>query len=249
VKYETISVTAGADMPRPLANWMIDTLNLKYSRKNGAVLGLDYNFKEVTRRSFFNGLLTEVVFPELDAASKEPAYITLKISPEYTRVSTTSGATMTAAEAPTIKKAVSSNFRVTIDGLDMSHVTKVEAIDVKMKVASASVGEQRDYEKLPANLEFPNIVFYIAEDHSDSIAKWHEDFVVNGHNTQDKEKNGRIDVLAANLQQIIYSLELKNLGMTRFTAEPMASDDKARRVRVEMYVEQVRFAPGTMTSP
>jgi hypothetical protein len=249
VKYETISVTAGADMPKPLANWMIDTLSLKYARKNGTILGLDYNYKEATRRSFFNALLAEIVFPELDGASKEPAYITLKMSPEYTRVAATSGATMTATEAPAAKKVVSSNFRVTIDGLDMSRVTKIEAIDIKMKVATASVGEQRDYEKAPANLEFPNLVFYVAEDHADSIAKWHEDFVVNGHNTQDKEKNGRIDVLASNLQQGIYSLELKNLGITRFTAEPMASDTKARRVRVEMYVEQIRFAPGTMTNP
>jgi hypothetical protein len=248
VKYDNLSVTAGADMPKPLANWVVDTLSLKYGRKNGAILGVDFNYKEVTRRSFYNALLSEVVFPELDAASKDPVYITLKISPEYTRVSASTGTTFTATDAVPTKRAVASNFRMAIDGLDTTRVSKIEPIDIKMKIASQAVGEMRDYERQPASLELPGIVFYVSESHSDSIAKWHEDFVVNGHNSQDKEKNGRIDVLAQN-QQVIYALELKNLGIVRFTAEPLASEDKSRRVKVEMYVEQIRFVPGTMTAP
>ncbi len=245
-KYEAISLTVGADMPKPLANWVSDTLNLKFTSKNGAILGLDFQMKEQSRRTFANALLTDVVFPELDGSSKDAAYITLKMAPEYTRVGTASGAVVPAPATPAQKNIMASMFRLSIDGLDTTHVTKIEAIDVKMKVGTDSLGVAREVSKLPPNLELPDLVFYVSESHADSIAKWHEDFVVKGNNGQDKEKNGKLDVLNAS-GQAIYTIELQHLGITHFTAEPLASsDDAMRTVRVVMYVEQMKFTPGTM---
>jgi hypothetical protein len=244
VQYEEIALVVGADMPKPLASWTTDTLNLRFAHKSGAILGLDGG-KEVSRRAFTNGLLTDVVFPELDASSKDVAYITVKISPEYTRLAPPNAAAMTAQATPPQKMTMASAFRLQIDGLDTSRVSKIEALDVKMKVGTDPIGEQRDYTKAPVNLEIPNLVFYVSESHADSIAKWHEDFVVKGNNGQDKEKNGRIDLLSSS-GQAVYSLELQHLGITHFTPEPYAADDATRKVRVEMYVEQMKFTPGTM---
>jgi T4-like virus tail tube protein gp19 len=245
-KYEPISLTVGADMPRALATWVSDTLSLKFATKNGAILGLDYNMKEQSRRTFANALLTDVVFPELDASSKDAAYITLKMSPENTRVGTPSGAAVAVSATPAPKNIMASMFRLSIDGLETSHVTKIEAMDVKMKVGSDSLGVVREVTKAPGNLETPDLVFYVSESHADSIAKWHEDFVVKGSNGPDKEKNGKIDVLNAS-GQAIYTIELQHMGITHFTPEPLASsEDSMRMVRVEMYVEQMKFTPGTM---
>jgi hypothetical protein len=244
-KYELISLKVGADMPRPLATWVSDSLNLKFVPKNGAILGLDFNMREQSRRTFSNALLTSIMFPELDQSSKEAAFISLKLAPEITHVATATGTPVGPLPSAPQKVITSSNFRISIDGLDTSHVSKIDAMDIKMKVGSEGLGVVRDPARSPVNLELPDLVFYVAESHSDSIAKWHEDFVVKGNSGQDKEKNGRIDVLNSSGQPI-YSLELQHLGITHFTPQPLASEDSTRTVRVEMYLEQMRFLPGTM---
>jgi hypothetical protein len=245
VRYEPISLKVGADMSKALMTWTSDTLNLKFTPRNGAILGLDGAAKEQSRRMFYNGLLSDIVFPELDAESKEAAYISLKISPEYTRLAPASGATVSPAAVPAQKATMESAFRLSIDGLDTTHVSKIEALGVKLKIGTDQVGVVREPTKAAANLEIPNLVFYVSESHSDSIAKWHEDFVVKGNNGEDKEKSGRIDMLSPS-GQVVYSLELQHLGITRFTPEPVAATDAMRRIRVEMYVEQIKFTPGTM---
>jgi hypothetical protein len=207
---------------------------------------LDATFREQSRRSFTNGLLSEVTFPELDASSRDAKFITLKISPESTSFARSTGATVPAANVPPSKTITGSAFRVTIDGLDVSHVSRIEPITIKMQIGGRGVEEIRDFEKQPVGLQFPTIVLYVSESRSESIAKWHEAFVVSRSGPDNKERNGRIEALTANAQQVVYTLELKNLGITHFEPEALAAEDKSRRIRVEMYVDQIQFKPGTM---
>ena len=45
----------------------------KPQRRNGALVGYDFDFHERSRRSFRDGLIAEIGFPALDAASKNSA--------------------------------------------------------------------------------------------------------------------------------------------------------------------------------
>src|SRR5438477_6674216 len=82
VKYEDITVNCGTGMSKGFYNWIKDSFDLKYSRKNGAIISADYNGKEHSRLTFTNGLITEIGFPALDAGSKDPAKMSIKFSPE-----------------------------------------------------------------------------------------------------------------------------------------------------------------------
>src|SRR5258706_9344560 len=73
VQYEDITITCGTGMSNSFYDWIKATFSNKSTRKNGAVISADYNGKEVSRLNFFNGLITEVGFPALDAASKDSA--------------------------------------------------------------------------------------------------------------------------------------------------------------------------------
>ena len=82
VKYEDFTLTAGTGMSKGFYDWIRSTFALSAPRKSGAVVAADFNYKELSRVSFSNALVTEVAMPALDAASKDPAYLTLTFSPE-----------------------------------------------------------------------------------------------------------------------------------------------------------------------
>src|SRR5687768_9401445 len=84
VKYEDFTLQCGVGMSKAFYTWMKDSFDRKYSRKNGAIIMADYDYKERSRQSFTNALITEIGFPALDAASKDAAKMTLKFSPETT---------------------------------------------------------------------------------------------------------------------------------------------------------------------
>src|SRR6266571_807027 len=62
VKYEDITVTCGAGMSRNFYEWIRASLDKQYSRKNGALITCDYNYKELSRTEWSNALITEVGF-------------------------------------------------------------------------------------------------------------------------------------------------------------------------------------------
>jgi hypothetical protein len=100
----------------------------------------------VSRLTFTNALITEIGFPALDAASKDAAKMTIKLSPEYTRYTvTSSGEVIPKPDSQAQKKWLSSNFRLRIDGLaaDTREVIKLEALVFKQKFVEHPIGESR----------------------------------------------------------------------------------------------------------
>lgn len=246
VKYEDITVQVGANMQKAFYQWMQETMAGQSSRKNGAIIAADYDYRETERLTFTNALITEIGFPALDAASKEPAYITIKISPETTRRTKPAG---TPAKLPSVggkqKQWLPSNFRLRIDGLEKatSRVNKIEALTVKQKVATESVGETRDYAIEPATLEIPNLVVTFSEHEADAWYDWANSFIIQGENGADKEKSGTLEFLAPNLKEVLFSLSLRGLGIFKLAPEKMeAGNEQIRRVKAEMYVEEMAMS-------
>jgi phage tail-like protein len=249
VKYEDISVSCGTAMSKAFYEWIQASLDLKHTRNDGAVITADYSQKEVSRLTFFQALITEVGFPALDAASKDAAKMTVKFAPEHTRMSTQpSGAVQAPIGKGEQKKWLPSNFRLKIDGLDnaCTRVNKIEALTIKQKVIENPCGELRDSEKIPASIEYPNLVVTFDESHADDVYKWHEDFVINGNNGQDKEKGGTLEYLSANLKDVLFTLTFSGLGIFKVTPDKVeAGSENPRRLKAEMYCEQITFKPGS----
>jgi hypothetical protein len=143
-----------------------------------------------------------------------------------------------------------SNFKLTIDGLDCTKVNKIEALVVKQKLNESPIGENRDYQKEPGALEFPNLVVTLSESSAATWYDWFEDFVIRGNSADAQEKNGKLEYLSANLQDVLFTVEFKHVGI--FKLEPdngaQASDNLAR-LRAEMYVERMTFTQGPVVTP
>lgn len=244
VKYEDITVTCGTGMSKAFYEWIRDTLDHRYTRRSGVVRGADQNLRERSRLEFANALISEVGMPALDGSSKDTANLTVKFSPEYTRRKAGSGATVKfTAESKVHRTWLSSSFNLAIAGLEdaTSRALKIEAITIKQSPAEDPIGDARDYVKEPASLEFPNLVVTLAESSSGSFYDWHEDFVIRGYNGDERERGGSLEY-SDQQGRPFFTLTFQNLGVFKVAPDKAeAGGEGIRRVKAEMYCEQMKF--------
>ena|SRR2546426_12461378 len=73
----------------------------------------------------------------------------------------------------------------------------------------------------------------------------HEDFVIKGNNGSESEKNGMLEYLTPNLGEALFTINFQHLGIFKLAPEKAeANSDQAKRVRAEMYCEQMTFKFG-----
>lgn len=247
VKYEDIILTVGSNMDKSFYSWLGDISENKYVRKNGAIIEADYTNSEISRLTFSNALIHQISFPEVNAAGKEVIWMTVKLSPEFTKIETKNkGSKVNEVISKNPQKAwVSSNFRMSINGLDSatSRIMKISPIIIEQKAIENSIGDARDYTLEPAILEFSDISVTIADVHAKPFFDWYEDFVIKGNNDADKEKSGSLEFLSMNRRETLFKLEFSNLGIYKFRPEKNTNEE-IRRDAISMYVEKVKFSAG-----
>jgi T4-like virus tail tube protein gp19 len=253
VRYSDIEIECGVGMGNDAYAWIADTLAGKAPRKSGAIVAFDYTGTEERRLAFSGAMITEVGFPALDAAAKDAAHIAVKVTPELTQrqsgSGTKTGVSMAKGDRP--KQWLRSNFRLTIDGLDCTRVNRIESLVVRQAVMESAVGELRDYEKQPSAVDVGDLVLTLAESHAQGWYAWHHDFVVRGDSGAQFEKAGKLQFLAPNLQDVLFELSFRGLGIHRLSREPQqeGAAEGIRRAKASMYCEELTLAiPAGATS-
>jgi phage tail-like protein len=251
LKYEDITVNVGTGMSKGFYDWIKASLDKQSIRRNGAIVVCDFDYRPVSRMQWFNALISEVGFPACDAASKDAAKMTIKITPEYTRMvqGQTGSAYPPNRIAPALqKKWLPANFRLQIAGCQTacSRVNKIEAITVKTVIDVKAVGELRNYPAVPPHLDIPNLTVTTSEAVAAEFYQWHEDFVIKGNNGNDKERGGTLEFITPDLRESIFTLTFRNLGIFKLTPEKVeAGSENILRVIAEMYCEDISFAYGS----
>jgi phage tail-like protein len=261
VKYEEIVLTCDASMSQAFYNWLAAALNGKPTTQNGAVVAYDSNLTEAWRWNFFNALVSEVGFPALDGSSKDAATLCVKLAADHTRRATTSVGKAAAtgslgkvgAKGSLSQKAKQSwslsNFRLDIDGLNCGSVNRIEAITVAQQFTQSEFGAPRSYQRLPSCLQISNLVVTLLDNsNAADFYAWHQSFVIEGNHTQKQEKNGTLELLSANDQDVLFTLQFNNLGIFRL-APFTASSDAISQIQAEMYCDQVLFTAGASAVP
>lgn len=118
---------------------------------------------------------------------------------------------------------LASNFRLEIDGLDCTKVNAIDSFTVKQKAVLDTIGDARDFVKEPGRLEFPNLTITMAEVAASSWQAWFEDFVINGVNDEQHEKNGALIFLSPNRQT--------ELGRVNFSISESSTSPWQKRTR------------------
>jgi hypothetical protein len=236
-----IVLEVGTNMDAALFNWMREALQRQATPKSGAVLTIDYKGDVRTRLEFTHALITQITLPAADATSKDALRFIVRLTPETT--SLTPGSGKAPGKVTQQKTALASSFRLAIDGLDMTRASQVESLTINLPLLRDDIGEAREYQKLPGPIDFPNLVVTMAESHAVSVYDWLEDFVIQGNNSDEAEKNGTLEFLSANLSTTLFQITFKHLGIFEIAPVPVTNTDAVARITVEMYCELIEFAP------
>ncbi len=222
-------------------------------RISGTVTQMSYDLKAKDRRRFVDALLTRLQLPTLDGASKEPSSMTLTLTPRLVETVAPDSAAAPAADKDVQRVFLPANFRVTFPGLDTTKVSKVEPLVFAMTTTQDRTGAEGEIRPAPGMGDFANFKLHVAEVQAKTWSEWFDDFVLKGHNGQDKEKTMRIELLAPDRQGVLLVLEAKGVGIIaarRMLAE--ANADQIARIEVELYVEEWQVSvpgPAATTPP
>lgn len=242
-KYGDFQVQVGFSMTKKMYEWIAQSWTQAHPRANGSIVALDSNSNAVSERQFTQALLTETTIPAIDSSSKEPSYLTVKLAPETIRM-LKGGSKSSASEngQNEQKMWLPCNFRLQIDGLDCSRVSKIDSFTVKQTASSKDIGDARDYAKEPGKVEFPNLKITLPEASAQSWTAWHEDFVLKGNNDQMKEKNGTLTLLSPNRKEELLRIQFFNMGIFRLQNDKTETGaESIRHVVAELYVEKMVF--------
>ncbi|MDP1770409.1 MAG: hypothetical protein Q8L74_16615 [Nitrospirota bacterium] len=238
VKFEDIiiQVPFNGDA-KPLNNWIAETLGKAQTPKNGAIQYMDFNFTEMKRLEFFNAVLTEVTLPVADPAARNPEFLTLRITPQTTRLTGSTGKKLSGTGTKS-KAVLASNFRFNVQGLEKAcaRIGKVESIVAKRPVAGSAVGQDRLKQSAPGVLDCSIVRLTLPEADAGPFYSWFDDTVVKGKPSG--ELAGLLEWLDPTLKVVLASVQLGGLGIVRYAPEPInAGAERLGQVQVDMYCE------------
>jgi hypothetical protein len=240
-KYEEFALQVGVSMSQELFGWVAGSWSAQPKKQDGAVLTLDYSLNVKTEAEFSGALITETTIPALDAASKEPGYLTARLQPELITVSAGVGKLSLVAAKQKLWRT--SNFRLQIDGLDCTKVSRVDSFTVKREItvpASRGGGGALNAGKV----EFPNLRITLSQASAQSWFDWHESFVVNGNNSDSFERNGSLSLLSIDLKKELSRIDLRHLGVVRVAPAKREGSGQIARVTAELYCEEMVLSQG-----
>jgi hypothetical protein len=228
LKYEEATLS----LPLPTERTLWDAVNTWFGMvpstpKSIALVATDTNFREKSRIGFDNAQVTAVELSTLDASAKQNALVKLKVAPSRTTEKASSGTSKVGAELNTTAKLLSaSNFRFTIDGIASGRISRIEPI----RITRAANGTP----------EYANLVVSVMESDIDPWQTW-ADQTMDGKSV---EHNGRLELLNANLTDVLFTVTFEGLGIVRLVPDRFESNNTAaRNVRAELYVEKITFVP------
>ncbi len=240
-KYEEFSIQFGFAMNKAIYDWISASWKMDYTRHDGSIIAADFEHVARSAREFKNALLTETTIPACDASVKELGYLTVNFQPDFIRYVPGSGETLPADGGGAQKLWVASNFRLEIDGLDCTRVSKIDALTIKQGVIADSVGDVRDMQVKPSAPVFPNVRITLSQLSLQSWMAWFESFVVQGNNSDAQEKNGRLQLLSPDLGTTLAEIKFFNMGIFKLEQQESADANAIARWAAELYAERMEF--------
>lgn len=235
ISYEPIDLQCNADLDPRLLDWLVDSLTPgKPAYNDGTIQAADFNGNVVSERNFFNALVSEVGFPAMDGASREPGVLEVRILPESTAIAAGGG---TLPSAPRPKVWLASNFRFSLGGLPTSRVSRIESFSISIESLGGG----------PAGttVHVPDLRVTFSATDAGPWQAFFDDFVLNGNNGPANELNGKIELLTPDISEVILAVELGHVGIFGLAPATSAESGISRFV-ADLYAEEISLTvPGT----
>jgi hypothetical protein len=250
IEIEPMTIELGMSGAKEVLQWIQGSWNRQWDRRSGEITHADFNLKETYEHWFYDALITEVTFPALDGAAKDPAYLKCKIQPERVRTVRGSKKDMIGKVTEKQKLWTPSSFRLTIDQFaGMEYVNKLEAFTITQGIKKMYIGQERYPQIEPTGIKFPNLSGTISLAYADALLKWHHDYIANFTGTKDPhaQLSGAIEFLTPDRASTIFRIELTQVGiMSAAIQQASANTDQIKRVKFEMFVGSMKIDGGSV---
>ena len=243
-EHEDFSLDFDFAMGRPLFDWIAATWAMKAPRIDGVILACDRTLTPRSQRKFFGALISETTIPALDVTNRDTAWLNLKFAVEETQLESASGGRVSGDPGHAQKRLQPASFRLEIEGLDC---TLVRAIDSFTVTQSLHRIQGLRAELVPGTVAFPNLKITFAEVAVESWQTWHEDFVVQGNHSSEKEKKGTLTLLSPDKSKTLAVIYLHGLGIFNLSHAAVEGDldEQHMLATAELYCQRMDFGPGT----
>jgi hypothetical protein len=221
-EFEDITVEVGPAMSDALFDWIAAAWAASDHPKDGAVLVVDHKFEIKAERQFTAARIAATTVPTLDAASKVIPPLSIGLTP----ASITLAPGVGKLQLGNLKQRLwqASHFRLDIDGVDCSKVSRIESFTVP-----GAAGGKLDFPELGVTFSVASAATWTA---------WFQDFVIDGNNSDAAEKSGQITFLLPNLKTALAKIELHGLGIFRLETAP-TGPNQIPRMTASLYCEQM----------
>jgi hypothetical protein len=242
IVHEPFTVEVGMGMTRGFYDWIRASFEKAHVTKSGEVIAADFDYQAQSARVFTDAHLAEVTIPALDGASKDAAYMTLKIDPERIRYEKRSNEKLKGNIGTATKKWLCSNWRFELGSLPCQRVAKVDSFTWKQSIIKDEVGAFREPTKHPAKVEVPNLKLTISSADIEEWRQWHQSFVIDGKCADSDELTGSITFLGPDLKEELAEIHFDHVGIISLqAAKAEANNESVSRFEVELYVEEMKF--------
>jgi tail tube protein gp19 len=252
--YDDITISVGAAMSPPFWAWVQASLDGEPQRRNGAIVGYDFDLCERTRRTFAAALISEIQFPALDSTSKNPANISIKMSPEHIQYDKANGTKLSPSQAKDEgtkqKMWLSNNFRFTLDrfkGDESLHNAKVESFTVKQNIIQNPIGYELETRKEVGRLELPNLVVSFPESLAHGWFDWFNTAVVQGDRGK-QYTTGAIHYLSQDMRTELMRIDFDGVSLLSLDIDKLEAGREAiAQVKATLNIEGIKLSTGQGT--
>jgi hypothetical protein len=241
-RYEELKIQVGMSMSRGFYSWIEGFFSGQVTRKSGAIVAGDFQYKERARRTFSDALISEVTLPRLDAGDRSPCYMGVTLVPERISFAGGAGVDLPRHVGTRQKLWTPNHFDFAIDGFESAtrRTVKVEGFSIKQQIQEYRSGEFKDPLKVPGRIEFPNLTFYVPESDARPLIDHFHRAVVLGRRP-DGRLTGHLTMKDNDGQSLctvhVYGIEIASLGPDKSDA----TSQEIKQVKVELAVESMRF--------
>lgn len=243
VRPEDLVLEVAGELGSGLVGWIQDNLSGDRAGRDGSIVILDRDYREVRRLNFALALIAEINLPPFGAASSSAFSLTLRITPEQSQFAKGSNRPYVVPVSKQ-KSWLARNFRLDIPGINTARVAAVDAITIKRKIVSPDPKEFRGYGSSVGSFEISPLAVTVAESGAGGFEAWYQDFVLKGNADDTRELEGTLTVLSSDLRSSLLTVSLHHLGIYRFTYE-YGSSTAGATARAVAYIEGVSMAGGS----
>lgn len=247
VEVDPISFEYSIAGSKHVIQWIGDSWNKKWNTRSGQITHATFDGKTTFEHEFHDALITEATFPTLDGASKEPAYLKVKMQPQRIVTRNSAQKQSTSGRGTAQHKAwLPSSFRFTMNGVEgLEYTNKIEGFTVKQGVKKFYTGADRLPQIEPTKIEYPNITGTISLDKAGPLLEWYDNYVVKGKRDNSTwQKHGQIEFLSPDRGSTLFAITLDQVGILSAQIEAVKAGAEAiKRVKFELYVGQMEMLP------